>query len=250
MLQQATVAFLHELIRECWKWATVYLTALQALAGAAGHTIHITGVMGKWFFYLVASCVISAIFLRAVCTNASHFRCHLGQTEMGVTFTYLTPPPHLSRICQLGPKVLYSPKGFMRLHRFACSHGTHLTLWLKETDFRNHTEKPPEKRQVPPQKILLSHIQFFKFVSACARQSRPPRWRCWVHSRLLRARTCTWAAWPPPATPPSGSAGGWAIRSSTHLQWHWKRYSLVKRKQKRLEKVSIWALDAWFILVF
>lgn len=46
----------------------------------------------------------------------------------------------------------------MRLHRFACSHRTRLTLWLKEADFRNHT-KNLLRKQVATQSdssILLS----------------------------------------------------------------------------------------------
>lgn len=87
----------------------------------------------------MASCVIPAIFPSVLYTNAPHFRCH-GKDRNRCKIYLPDPPPLLSCVCQLGPKVLYSPKGFMRLHCFACSTRTCLTLWLKEADFRNHTK--------------------------------------------------------------------------------------------------------------
>lgn len=73
---------------------------------------------------------------------------------------YIPDPPSLpSWVCWLGPKVLYSPKGFMWLQRFACSHRTRLTLWVKEADFRKHT-KNLQRKQVATQSdssiLLLS----------------------------------------------------------------------------------------------
>lgn len=112
--------------------------------------------MGKWLFYLLASYVIPAIFPSVVCTNAPHFRCHMGHIEIGVRFTYRNPPP--SPRGSAGPKVLYSPKGSMRVHRFACSHRSRLTLGVKEADFRKHT-KTLRRKQVATQSdssILLS----------------------------------------------------------------------------------------------
>lgn len=88
---------------------------------------------------------------------------------------------------------------------------------------------------------------FSWLVSSCALQSSPPRWRCWVRSRPSRARNCTWPVRPPPAIPPSRSAGGWATRSLMHLQSRWNRYGLKSSEQKRL--VSNRALVTWFKLV-
>lgn len=100
-------------------------------------------------------------FLRNICnfSERSVHKCPPFQVSSGTDRNrckiYIAdPPPLLSWICQLGPKVLCSPKGFMRLHCFACSHHTHLTLWLKETDFRNLIKKPPEKRQVATRRIF------------------------------------------------------------------------------------------------
>lgn len=88
-----------------------------------------------------------ALLPRGFLRNSSNFslrgvhKCPPFQVSCGTDrnrWKIYIPDPLPSWVCRLGPKVLYSPKGFMWLHRFACSHRTRLTPWLKEADFRNH----------------------------------------------------------------------------------------------------------------
>lgn len=98
---------------------------------------------------------------------------------------YIPDPPHpppTHGSAKLSPKILYSPKGFMWLHRCACSIVPISPCgWLKEADFRNHTKNLPRKQVAAKSdsSILLSSAR-------SAPESRFPDLS--LHVRSSRAR--------------------------------------------------------------
>lgn len=63
--------------------------------------------------------------------------------------------PLLLEACQLGPKALYSPEGFIRLHHFACSYCTLSTPLVETKQTLETTMKTPRENKLPL-KVIFS----------------------------------------------------------------------------------------------
>lgn len=63
--------------------------------------------------------------------------------------------PLLLEACQLGPKALYSPEGFIRLHHFACSYCTLSTPLVKTKQTLETTMKTPRENKLPLKVIFF-----------------------------------------------------------------------------------------------
>lgn len=80
------------------------------------------------------------------CTNTLLSVSHVGQTQLYIRFTYMTPIPY---VCKLNPHSLYAPKGFVQLHHFACSYCTLSPLVLKTKQTLETTLKTSWENKLP-----------------------------------------------------------------------------------------------------
>lgn len=162
--------------------------------------------------------------------------------------------PFFSHVCQLSPHPLYSPKGFVQRHHFACSYCTLSPLVVKMKQTLETTLKTSWENKLPLKVIfpltldtalcftsknscaatvirigscwmyyswgdIFTDLSLYVCLRMCvsARQLSLQRWFCRAHSRSLKERSWMWAALPPPVIPLSRFGGGWATRSSTTL---------------------------------